>query len=95
MGRPKFPRKKYDTPLHPWMMEEMIEDSTTLSSVTVSLESIIVKLEEMLGRIYSRISCIGLGVRSLTVWTRTWNAEQWERTVRFKEPAIDINTCII
>jgi DNA polymerase-4 len=83
-----------DTPLYPRMMEEVIEESTTLSSVTVSLESILVTLEELLGRVFARISRVGLGVRSLTVWTRTWNAKQWERNVRFKEPAIDIKTVI-
>ena len=81
-----------DTPLYPRMMDEIIEASTALSSVTVSLESILVSLEELLGRVFARISRVGLGVRILTVWTRTWNAEQWERTVRFKEPAMDIKT---
>jgi DNA polymerase-4/protein ImuB len=83
-----------DTPLYPRMMEEVIEESTMLSSVTVSLESILVALEELLGKVFTRISRVGLGVRSLTVWTRTWNAEQWERPVRFKEPAMDIKTVI-
>jgi DNA polymerase-4/protein ImuB len=83
-----------DTPLYPRMMEEVIEESTTLSSVTVSLESILVSLQELLSRVFAQISRVGLGVRSLTIWTRTWNAEQWERTVRFKEPAMDIKTVI-
>ncbi|MFC1976937.1 hypothetical protein ACFLWS_01520 [Chloroflexota bacterium] len=83
-----------DNPLYPRMMEEVIEESIMLSSVTVSLESILVSLQELLGRVFDRISRVGLGVRSLTVWTRTWNAEQWERTVRFKEPAMDMKTVI-
>ncbi|MFC2048333.1 hypothetical protein ACFLSK_02750 [Chloroflexota bacterium] len=83
-----------DTPLYPRMMEEVIEESTTLSLVTVSLESILVALEELLGRVFARISRVGLDIRSLTIWTRTWNAEQWERTVRFKEPAMNIKTVI-
>ena len=33
-----------------------------------------------------------MGIYELNVWTRTWNAEHWERTIRFKEPAIDIKT---
>ncbi|MHC4707784.1 MAG: DNA polymerase Y family protein [Planctomycetota bacterium] len=90
----EFARGYDDTPLYPRMMEQAIEESTTLASVTVSLESILVSLEELLGKVFARISCVGLGVRSLTVWTRTWNAEQWERTVRFKEPAMDIKTVI-
>ena len=83
-----------DTPLYPRMMEEVIEESIMLSSVTVSLESILVSLEELLGKVFTRISRVGLGVHNLTIWTRTWNAEQWERTVRFKEPAMDIKTVI-
>ncbi|MFC2006070.1 hypothetical protein ACFLVG_03840 [Chloroflexota bacterium] len=83
-----------DIPLYPRMMEEVIEESATLSSVTVSLESILVALEELLGKVFARISRVGLGVRSLIIWTHTWNAEQWERTVRFKEPAMDIKTVI-
>ena len=51
-------------------------------------------LEQLLGRVFARISCVGLGVRSLTIWTRTWNKEQWERTIRFKEPAMDIKAAV-
>jgi DNA polymerase-4 len=83
-----------DTPLYPRVMEEAIEESIVLPSVTVSLESILTALEELLGRVFARISRAGLGVRSLTVWTRTWNSEQWERKIRFKEPAMDIRTII-
>jgi DNA polymerase-4/protein ImuB len=83
-----------DTPLYPRMTEEVIEESIMLSSVTVSLESILVSLEELLGKVFTRISRVGVGVRSLTVWTRTWNVEQWERIVWFKEPAMDIKTII-
>jgi len=83
-----------DTSLYPRMMEEVIEESTMLSSVTVSLESIQVILEQLLGRVFARISRVGLGVRSLTIWTRTWNSEQWERTIRFKEPAMDIKAAV-
>jgi DNA polymerase-4/protein ImuB len=83
-----------DTPFYPRMMEEIIEESTTLSSVTVSLESILVTLEQLLSRVFSRISRAGLGVRSLSVWTRTWNSKQWERTIRFKDPAMDIKVAV-
>jgi len=83
----------YDnTPLYPRMMEKSIEENATLASVTVSLESILVILEELLGKVFGRISQAGLGIRNLTVWTRTWNAEQWERIIKFKEPAMGIKT---
>ena len=83
-----------DTPLYPRMMEEAIEERTTLSSVTVSLNTILVALESLLSRVFSRISRAGLGVRSLTVWTGTWNSEQWERIIKFKEPAMDVRSVV-
>jgi DNA polymerase-4 len=83
-----------DTPLYPRMMEKAIEESTTLPSVTVSLETILVVLERLLGRVFSRISGAGLGIRSLAVWTRTWDVERWERTIKFKEPAMDTRKAI-
>ena len=79
-----------DTPLYPRMMEKAIEESATLSSVSVSLNAILVALERLLGRVFARIGQVGLGISGLTVWTRTWNAEQWERTIKFKEPAMDV-----
>ena len=63
-------------------MEEAIDESTTLASVTVSLEAILVALETLLNGIFGKIGRAGLGIRILTVWTRTWNAEQWTRTIR-------------
>ena len=75
-------------------MAENIEESLTLSSVTVSLEAILVALESLFLRVFNRISRNGLGIRSLVVWTRTLNADHWERTVRFKEPAMDTRAVI-
>jgi len=83
-----------DTPLYSRLMAENVEESLTLSSVTVSLEAVLVSLESLLLRVFNRISRNGLGIRCLTVWTRTWNAEHWERTVHFKEPAMDTRTVI-
>ncbi|MBN2243469.1 MAG: hypothetical protein JW793_12350, partial [Acidobacteria bacterium] len=82
-----------DTPLCPRLLEEVIEESTTLS-VTVSLEAILAAAHGMLGKVYDRTRNSGLGIHSLTVWTRTWNAGEWERTIRFKDPAMDIKTAV-
>ncbi|MBN1367316.1 MAG: hypothetical protein JW967_05275 [Dehalococcoidales bacterium] len=79
-----------DTPLFPRFTKEAIEESTTLISVTASLETILVTLESLLNRAFIRITPQGLGIRSLTLWTRAWNSEHWERTIRFKEPAMDV-----
>ncbi len=82
------------TPLFPRCLEENIEESAALASVTVSLDVIIVSLEALLGRLFDSAVFNGKGIRSLTVWTRTWNAEHWEKTVSFKEPAMDVKTAI-
>ena len=83
-----------DTPLYPRFMERAIEESTALSSVTVSLEAILLAVESLLASVFAGIGRKGLGVRSLTLWTRTWNAEHWERTIQFKEPSMDIRTTL-
>ncbi len=83
-----------DTPLYPRMMEESIEETTTLASVTVSLEALLVAVELMLTRVFGKIGPLEMGIRSLTLRTRTWNAETWERTIQFKEPSMDIKSAL-
>jgi DNA polymerase-4/protein ImuB len=83
-----------DTPLYPWIMEEAIEKSVTLTSVTVSMEVILLSLEALLVDILSSISRSRLGISSLTVWTRTWGSELWEREIKFKEPAMGTKTAV-
>jgi len=82
------------TPLYPRMMEVTREEAATLPSVTVSLDAILFTVETLLRRIFTAIGRKGLGIRSLTLWTRTWNSENWERTIQFKEPAMDMRTAI-
>ena len=76
------------------MMEKVIEKSVALASVTVSMEAILLVLETLLVEILNEISSIGLGISSLAVWTRIWNSEQWERIIKFKEPATDTKTAV-
>jgi DNA polymerase-4 len=83
-----------NTPLYPRLLERAIEESATLPSVTVSLPAILVAIEEMLSRIFRKIAPLGLGVGRLCLWTRTWNAEHWERLIRFKEPAMELKTAL-
>jgi len=83
-----------DTPLHPRMMEENIEESVLLTSATVSLDAIAVTAETLLARVFTRVNPKGMGIRSLTLWTRSWSAGQWERSLRFKEPAMDVKSVI-
>jgi len=83
-----------DTPLHPRFMKETIEESTSLLSVTTSVEAIIASMEYLLSRAFVRIAVRGMGIRSLTIWTCSWSAEHWEHNIRFKEPAMDTAAAI-
>jgi DNA polymerase IV len=87
-------RGRDDTPLYPRGSQETIEESAALASVTVSLEAILVAVEELLARAMARDGARGRGIRGLTLWTRTWGAGHWERSIQFKEPAIDIRTAV-
>jgi DNA polymerase IV len=79
-----------DTPIYPRSMEETIEAAVTLSSVTVSVENIRGAFESLLSKIFKELN--GRGIRSLTLWTRGWNGEYWERVLQYKEPATDVKT---
>jgi DNA polymerase-4/protein ImuB len=83
-----------DTPLYPRKAEEFIEENTSLSSVTVSIDTVLVAMEPLVSRIFARISRTGKGIHSLTLWTRGYNAEHWERVIRFKKPAMDVNSTL-
>jgi DNA polymerase-4 len=82
------------TPLYPRFMKKTIEESTTLASVTVSLEAILLAAELLLVRVFADISRTELGIRKLNLWTRGWNTEHWERTVNFKQPAMDVKNAV-
>jgi DNA polymerase IV len=81
-----------DTPLYPRFMEEIIEEGGTLPSVTVSMDAINASAEAILLHVLPGIIRRGLGIKRLTLWTRTWNAENWEQGVNFKEPAMDVKS---
>jgi DNA polymerase-4 len=87
-------RGQDDTPLRPRFMEEVIEESVTMASVTVSLEAIVFTAESLLAPVFENLGRRGFGISSLTLRTRTWNAEHWERDVRFKEPAMTMKTVV-
>jgi DNA polymerase-4/protein ImuB len=82
------------TPLYPRFMEEFIEESASLPSVTVSLDAILVALESLLDRLFAGNALKGRGIRGLSLWTRTWNSEHWKRNINFKEPAMDVRSAI-
>ncbi len=83
-----------NTPFYPRCTEETIEESTTLSSMTVSLEAILLMVETLLSRAFARDCLKGRGISSLTLWTRRWNSGHWEQEIHFKEPAMDLKSVI-
>ena len=83
-----------DTPLYPRLTEETIKESTTLSSMTASLDVIMVSIEAMLSRAFVRFEPKGMGIRSVNLWTCTWLGEHWEKNIQFKEPALNTKTAL-
>jgi DNA polymerase-4/protein ImuB len=87
-------RGRDDTPLYPRISEETFEESTTLASITVSLDLIIMALESLLTRAFIRLGQKGLGISRITLWTRSWISEHWEQDIRFKEPVMNTRAAI-
>ncbi len=83
-----------NTPLYPRLTEEVIEDSTILTSVTVSLDVLLMSFEAMISRAFVKLAPRGMGIRRITLWTRSWVAEHWEKTIQFKEPAMNTKKTI-
>jgi DNA polymerase-4/protein ImuB len=81
----------YDnTPLCPRSMEEVIEESTALLSVTVSIDAILAEVKTLLLRVFAGDILKGRGICSLDLWTKTWDSNRWQKSIRFKEPAMDV-----
>lgn len=83
-----------DTPLYPRMTEEMLEESATLPSVTISLDVMLISLEAMLSHAFTILGPKGMGIRRVTLWTRSWLAEHWECNIQFKEPVMTTKTAL-
>jgi DNA polymerase-4/protein ImuB len=83
-----------DTPLYPRSLEEAIEEDTTLTWVTVSIEALLSLVESLLVKALAKKELYGKGIASLTVWTRGQDTRHWEKTVNFKEPAMDVKSAL-
>ncbi len=83
-----------DTPLYPRISEETFEESTTLASITVSLDTIMMALESLLSRAFIRLGQKRLGISRITFWTCSWISEHWEKDIRFKEPVMNTKSAI-
>jgi len=83
-----------ETPLYARLTEEIIEESTTLPSVTTSLDVLLIAIEAMLNHAFTQFEKKGLGIRSINLSTKSWLGEHWERTVNFKEPSLHAKTVL-
>jgi len=83
-----------DAPFIPRLIEETIEESATLPTVTVSLDILLMALEAMLGRAFARLERRGMGVSRVTIWTRSLLGEYREKDVNFKEPAMNAGAAL-
>jgi hypothetical protein len=43
----------------------------------------------MLSHAFTKFEPKGMGIRSVNLWTRSWMGEHWEKTIQFKEPAMN------
>lgn len=82
------------TPLMPGKAEELIEEGVLLNSVTTSVDTLLVTIESMLSRVFNRIMEKGMGISDLVLWTRTFGAEHWEKSIRFKEPSMNLKNAL-
>jgi len=80
-------RGRDEDPFHPRHSEEVIEESTELPSVAVSLEAILAAVDSLLAKALLREGIRGRGIRSLTLWAQVQGLGYWERSVSFKDPA--------
>jgi DNA polymerase-4/protein ImuB len=83
-----------ETPLYPRLTEEVIEESITLSTPTATLDVMLIAIETMLSRSFTKLEQKRMGMRRINLWTRTWMGEHWERNINFKEPAMNTKTAI-
>ena len=83
-----------NTPLYPRMSEENIEESTALPSPTSSLDTLLMAWEAMITRALARLRVKNLGIRCISLWTKSWVGDYWKETVRFKEPAMALKPAL-
>ncbi|MBI2854187.1 MAG: hypothetical protein HYX87_04610 [Chloroflexi bacterium] len=82
-------RGQDESPLYPRSSEEAVEENMCLPSLSTSLDVLLVAVESLLSRAFSRKCLRDKGVRSVSLWVRTPGAGCWERRIAFKEPATD------
>jgi DNA polymerase IV len=82
-----------EMPLYPRSLEQAIEADTTLTWVTMSVEAPLSTVESLLVKIFSA-DLHGRGITCLILWTQGQDSRHWEKTVNYKEPAMDVRSAI-
>jgi len=83
-----------DTPLYPRSLEQAVEENTTLAWVTTSVEALVSTVEALLVKALAAHDFHGRGITCLDIWTQGGDSRRWEKTVNFKEPAMDVKSAL-
>jgi DNA polymerase-4/protein ImuB len=62
--------------------------------MTTMLDVVLMAVEAMLSRSFSKLEQKRMGIRRINLWTRTWMGEHWERNIQFKETAMNTKTAL-
>jgi DNA polymerase IV len=82
------------TPLYPRALEEAVEENITLNWVTTSIEALLSNVEALLVKALATRDYHGRGITCLKIWTRGGDSRHWEKTVNFKEPAMEVKSAL-
>jgi DNA polymerase IV len=83
-----------DTPLYPRSLAEIIEEDITLNWVTTSVAALTSTVESLLAKAMTSKDFHSRGIACLVLWTKGGDSRHWEKTVNFKEPAMDVRSAI-
>ena len=78
-----------DTPLMPQKVEEIVQESLTFPSPTGEINSLLIALDNLLGRIVARPEMRGRHARMALLEGAVYNGPSWQRRVMFKTPLGD------
>ncbi|MDP6101918.1 MAG: DNA polymerase Y family protein [Dehalococcoidia bacterium] len=76
-----------DTPLIPHRVEEELQESLTLPTPTVEITTLLIAVDNLLGRIFARPEMRGRYARISLLEGTVYNKPSWHRRIVFKTPA--------
>ena len=84
-----------NSPLLPYRPEESVRESLTLPAPTVTLHTILIALEMLLGRAFASPSLKGRYARTAVLESRVMQNPPWTRRFAFKEPVNSKTTAFL